>query len=127
MPDFKPLLLRDGEIQEAASGDTIPTSIAPGSGGAGGGAQMFPATITVPWRSGGGRLDWSEVVSVVGVTATSKIAASLFATPDVDDNDVEEIGQMLVSASYFSSGQVRIDAAFPAPVTGSVNLLLTVI
>jgi hypothetical protein len=88
---------------------------------------VVPATITVPWAPGGGRLDYDQIIAVPGVTATSRLAINLAAVPDVDDNDVEEMGSALFSASYAAPGQVRVSASFPAPVCGAINFLLTVI
>lgn len=48
----KPLALYDGEIEEIRSGDTIPGTIAPGSGGGGGGSQEVYVQQTRPVEPG---------------------------------------------------------------------------
>ena len=86
----------------------------------------MPATITVLWNSGGGKLDHSETVPVSGLISTSLITVCLASIPDVDDNDVEELESVTLSASFASAGFARIDASFKAPVTGPINLNLMV-
>lgn len=93
----------------------------------GGGGAAYAATITVPWSVGGGSMTHSEVVSAAAAGPTSVISVSLAASPDVAENDAEELDAAVFSASYAAAGQVRISAAFRAPVTGAINLAIMVI
>jgi hypothetical protein len=120
------LITDESRLAVGTSSNAYQAAAKQGEGGSGGGAQIVSATITVPWRVGGGQMDWRQIIPVAGVTASSKISAAFSARPDIDDNDVEETEKILVSASYSSDGQVRIDASFSAPVTGQINLMLMV-
>lgn len=90
-------------------------------------AAAYAATITVPWSAGGGSMTHSEVVSAAAAGPSSVIAVSLAAAPDVAENDAEELDAAVFSASYAAAGQVRISAAFRAPVSGAINLAIMVI
>jgi hypothetical protein len=113
-----------GQVLAKASAADFATAWVPPAAG---GAQLLAAVITVPWGLGGGQRDHQQTVAVPGLTVASRMAVSLAAVPDLDDNDVEELEAVLLSASYSAADLALISASFPVPVTGPVNLILTVV
>ena len=115
MPNVTPLKLVAGQIAQFQAGDTISSTIAPGTGG--GGVVITAVSVALPYSSN----RQVVVVTDATVTATSKIICSLGSMLDTDVNGDDDVDLLAIS-TVPASGSFQVRMNFLTPIGGLLKL-----
>jgi hypothetical protein len=115
------LLKVDGQLESLDGGFKFPDgSVQITASSALGGT----GTITVP--TGRGRLEWTETIAAVGVTASSRVTLSLGATTSLDENEADTLDINSLQG-IGDVDTIVVTATFGGPVSGPIQLNWSVI